>query len=110
VPGLQQAPCASVLRHPAWERNRGLLIRLLEVRGKLTRQRQQRARAPEDISAERSAPSSLRGEVAMSAAEPQQRSEGPLDPAVIKLIDALARAQSKEDHDRHIATENPASP
>jgi hypothetical protein len=24
----------------------------------------------------------------------------PLDPAVIKLVDALARAQAKEDHDR----------
>jgi len=37
----------------------------------------------------------------MSTSEPQQRSEKPpLDPAVIKLIDALARAQAREDHDR----------
>jgi hypothetical protein len=28
-----------------------------------------------------------------------------LDPAVIKLIDALARAQAKEDHNREDATQ-----
>jgi hypothetical protein len=31
---------------------------------------------------------------------PQQRQPAPLDPAVIKLIEALARAQAAEDHRR----------
>ena len=40
----------------------------------------------------------------MRALQPRQRSEPPpLDPAVVKLIDALARAQAKEDHDQQNA-------
>jgi hypothetical protein len=51
-----------------------------------------------------SADSECCGDRAMTAVKPRQRSEAlllpPLDPAVIKLIDALARAQAKEDHAR----------
>lgn len=46
-----------------------------------------------------------------TTSEPQQRSEKPpLDPAAIKLIDALARAQAKEDHNREATAGNSAAP
>jgi hypothetical protein len=46
----------------------------------------------------------------MSPVAPRQKSEEPpLDPAVVKLIDALARAHAKEDHDRENAGQ-PALP
>jgi hypothetical protein len=42
-------------------------------------------------------------------AKPAGQSQSPpLDPAVIKLIDALARAQAKEDHERE-SNPHPAS-
>jgi hypothetical protein len=46
-----------------------------------------------------------RAEQIVRAPQPQQKSETPpLDPAVIKLIDALARAQAREDHKQENTT------
>jgi hypothetical protein len=45
----------------------------------------------------------------MRALLPPEKPEAPLDPAVTKLVDALARAQAKEDDERE-RTAQPAAP
>jgi hypothetical protein len=44
----------------------------------------------------------------MRALLPTEKPEAPLDPAVIKLIDALARAQAKGDDERERTAQPPA--
>jgi len=45
----------------------------------------------------------------VSLTKVEQRPDPPLDPAVVKLVDALARAHAKEDHNRENAGQ-PALP
>lgn len=40
---------------------------------------------------------------------PPESEKAPLDPAVIKLVEALARAQAREDHERELLVETEAA-